>query len=183
MNGSGPAISFTSTSRSLPAFARWSAHHRQPAAGPLCWRRIQPGPRAIDDTTRLAYVEVLPDEQQSTMIGFLSQALAWFNGHGIECRQVMSDNGSIYISKASAKACSLLKLKHIRTRLYTPRSNGKAERFIQTHFKEWLYAMPFQNSQDRNAWLPRYLSIDNRLRKHSILSGRFLQQRTYELLC
>ena len=87
---------------------------------------------AIDDATRLAYVEVLPDEQQGTTIGFLSRALAWFNGHGVECRQVMSDDGSAYISKAFAKACSVLKLKHIRTRPYTPRSNVKAERFIQT---------------------------------------------------
>jgi transposase InsO family protein len=84
---------------------------------------------AIDDATRLAYVEVLPDEQQGTAIGFLSRALAWFNGQGVECRQVMSDNGSAYISKAFAKACSVLKLRHIRTRPYTPRTNGKAERY------------------------------------------------------
>ena len=138
---------------------------------------------AIDDATRLAYVEVLPDEQQATAIGFLTRALAWFNGHGVECRQVMSDNGSAYISKAFAKACSVLKLKHIRTRPYTPQTNGKAERFIQTLCKEWAYAMPFQNSQERNAWLPRYLSIYNRLRKHSALSGRSPQQRLHELLC
>lgn len=84
---------------------------------------------AIDDATRLADVEVLPDEQQATAIGFLTRALAWFNGHGVECRQVMSDNGSADISKAFAKACSVLKLKHIRTRPYTPRTNGKAERY------------------------------------------------------
>ena len=138
---------------------------------------------AIDDATRLAYVEVLPDEQQGTAIGFLSRALAWFNGHGVECRQVMSDNGSAYISKAFAKACSVLKLKHIRTKPYTPRTNGKAERFIQTLCKEWAYAMPFQNSQERNAWMPRYLSIYNRLRKHSALSGRSPQQRLHQLLC
>ena len=138
---------------------------------------------AIDDTTRLAYVEVLPDEQQGTAIGFLSRALAWFNSLGVECAQVMSDNGPAYISKAFAKACSVLKLKHIRTRPYTPRTNGKAERFIQTLCKEWAYAMPFQNSQERNVWLPRYLSIYNRLRKHSALSGRSPQQRLHELLC
>ena len=90
---------------------------------------------AIDDTTRLAYVEVLPDEQQGTAIGFLSRALTWFNGHGVECRQVMSDNGSTDISKAFAKACSVLKLKQIRTRSYTPRINGMAKRFILTHCK------------------------------------------------
>jgi len=138
---------------------------------------------AIDDATRLAYVEVLADEQQATAIGFLSRAVAWFNGQGVECRQVMSDNGSAYISKAFAKACSVLKLKHIRTRPYTPRTNGKAERFIQTLCKEWAYAMPFQNSQKRNAWLPCYLSINNRIRKHSGVRGRSPQQRLHKLLC
>ena len=137
---------------------------------------------AIDDATRLAYVEVLADEQQGTAIGFLSRAVAWFNGQGVECRQVMSDNGSAYISKAFAKACSALGLKHIRTRPYTPRTNGKAERFIQTLCREWAYSMPFQNSEERNRWLPRYLSIYNRLRKHSALGYRSPQQRLNELL-
>ena len=137
---------------------------------------------AIDDATRLAYVEVLPDEQQGTAIGFLSRALAWFNGQGVECRQVMSDNGPAYISRRFAKACKALGLKHIRTRPYTPRTNGKAERFIQTLCKEWAYSMPFQNSVERNLWLPRYLSIYNHLRKHSALSARSPQQRLYGLL-
>jgi transposase InsO family protein len=94
---------------------------------------------AMDDATRLAYVEVLPDEQQGTAIGFLSRALAWFNGQGVDCRQVMSDNGPAYISRRIAKACKVLGLKHIRTRPYTPRTNGKAERFIQAPCKEWAY--------------------------------------------
>ena len=71
---------------------------------------------------------------------------------------------------------------NIRTRTYTPRTNGKAERFIQTLGKEWAYAMPFQNPQERNAWLPRYLSIDNRIRRHSALGERSPQQRLHELL-
>jgi len=96
---------------------------------------------AIDDATRLAYVEVLPDEQQGTAIGFLSRALAWFNGQVVECRQVMSDNGPAYLSRRFAKACSVLRLKHIRTRPYTPRTNGKAERFIKTLLAEWAYSM------------------------------------------
>ena len=138
---------------------------------------------AIDDATRLAYVEVLADEQQATAIGFLRRAVAWFNGHGMECRQVMSDNGPAYLSRSFAKACKVLGLKHIRTRPYTPRTNGKAERFIQTLCKEWAYAMAFQNSRERDNWLPRYLSIYNRLRKHSALGGRSPQQRLNELLC
>ncbi len=79
---------------------------------------------AIDDATRLAYVEVLPDEQQGTAIGFFSRSLAWFNGQGFEFRQVMSDNCPAYISRRFAKACKALGLKHIRTRPYTPRTNG-----------------------------------------------------------
>jgi len=137
---------------------------------------------AIDDATRLAYVEVLEDEQKPTVIGFLTRALAWFNGQGIECRRVMSDNGPAYVSKAFAKACRALGLRHIRSRPYTPRTNGKAERFIQTLCREWAYAMAYQNSDERNNWLPRYLAIYNRLRKHSALSWRSPQQRLAELL-
>ena len=138
---------------------------------------------AVDDATRLAYVEVLADEQKPTVIGFLSRAVAWFNGQGVECRRVMSDNGPAYVSKAFAKACCTLGLRHIRTRPYTPRTNGKAERFIQTLCKEWAYTMAFPNSEERNRWLPRYLSIYNRLRKHSALGLRSPQQRLVELLC
>ena len=137
---------------------------------------------AVDDATRLAYVEVLADEQKPTVIGFLSRAIAWFNSQGIECRRVMSDNGPAYVSKAFAKACRTLGLKHIRTRPYTPRTNGKAERFIQTLCKEWAYAMAYPNSEERNRWLPRYLAIYNRLRKHSALGWRSPQQRLMELL-
>jgi transposase InsO family protein len=137
---------------------------------------------AVDDATRLAYVEVLADEQKPTVIGFLSRAVAWFNGQGVECRRVMSDNGPAYVSKAFAKACLILCLRHIRTRPYTPRTNGKAERFIQTLCREWAYAMPFQNSEERNCWLPRYLAIYNRLRKHSALGWCTPQQRLAELL-
>lgn len=137
---------------------------------------------AVDDATRLAYVEVLGDEQKPTVISFLSRAVAWFNGQGIDCRRVMSDNGPAYVSKAFAKACRILGLRHIRTRPYTPRTNGKAERFIQTLCREWAYAMAFQNSEERNRWLPRYLSIYNRLRKHSALGWRSPQQRLCELL-
>ena len=127
---------------------------------------------AIDDTTRLAYVEVLPDEQQGTAIGFLSRALAWFNSLGVECAQVMSDNGPAYSSRRFAKSCKVLGLKHIRTRPYTARTNRKAERLIQTLCKEWAYSIPFQNSVERNLCLPRNLLIDNHLRKHSALGGR-----------
>ena len=138
---------------------------------------------AVDDATRLAYVEVLADEQKPTVIGFLARAVAWFNGQGIECRRVMSDNGPAYVSRQFAVACLAMGLRHIRTRPYTPRTNGKAERFIQTLCREWAYTMAFENSEERNRWLPRYLSIYNRLRKHSALGWRSPQQRLRELLC
>jgi len=128
-------------------------------------------------------VEVLADEQKATAVGFLSRVVAWFNSQGVDCRQVMSDNGSAYLSKAFVKACGALGLKHICTRPYTPPTNGKAERFIQTLCKEWAYAIPFQISDEPNACLPRYLSIYNRIRKHSALGSRSPQQRLCELLC
>ncbi len=112
----------------------------------------------------------------------MSRAVVWFNGQGVECRQVMSDYGPAYVSRRFAKVCKALGLKHIRTRPYTPRTNGKAERFIQTFCREWAYGMPFQNSEERNQWLPRYLSIYNRLRKHTALGGQSPLQRLKELL-
>ena len=91
---------------------------------------------AIDDATRQAYVEVLADKQQTTAIGFLYGAVACFNSQGVEYRQVMSDNGPAYISRSFAKVCKALGLKHNRNRPYTPRPNGKAERFIETLCRE-----------------------------------------------
>jgi len=109
---------------------------------------------AVDDATRLAYVEVLADEQKPTVIGFLRRAVAWFNGQGIECRRVMSDIGPAYVCKAFAKAARTLGLRHIRTRPYTPRTNGKAERFFQTLYRVWVYAMAFPNSEECNPGCP-----------------------------
>jgi transposase InsO family protein len=88
------------------------------------------------------------------LIRWLSRALAWFNSQAIECRRVMSDNDPAYVSKAFAKACRTQGLRHIRTRPYTPRTNGKAELFIQTLSKEWACAMAYPNSEERNRWLP-----------------------------
>ena len=137
---------------------------------------------AVDDATRLAYVEVLKDEQKPTVIGFLIRAVGWYNRQGIECRRLMSDNGPAYVSKAFAKGCRTLALRHIRPRPYTPRTNGKAERFIQTLCREWAFAMAFQNSDERNLRLPRHLAIYCRLRKHSALGWRSPQKRLVELL-
>jgi len=137
---------------------------------------------AMDDATRLAYVEVLADEQQPKVIGFLSRAVAWFNGQGVECRRVMGENEPAYVSKMFANACRTLGLRHIRTGPYTTRTDGEAERFIQTLCKEWAYAMSLPNSEERNRWLPHYLVIYNRLRKHSAVGWRSPHQRLAELL-
>lgn len=109
---------------------------------------------AEDDATRLASVEVMAAEQMPTVIGFLSRALARFNAQGVECRRVMSDNGPAYVSKAFVPVCNALGLRHIRTRPDTPRTSGKAERFIPTLCRAWAYARAFQNSEERNRWLP-----------------------------
>ena len=137
---------------------------------------------AVDDATRLAYVEVLPDEQKATTIGFLTRAVGWFSEQGITCRRVLSDNGSSYRSGAWRKACSAMDLKPSRTRPYTPRTNGKAERFIKTLLGEWAYAMAFQTSEERNLWLPRYLALYNGRRCHMALGGLSPQQRLAVLL-
>ncbi|MGE5545337.1 MAG: IS481 family transposase, partial [Solirubrobacterales bacterium] len=112
---------------------------------------------AIDDASRLAYVEVLPDEKRHTATAFLCRAVRWFRAKGITVQRVMSDNGSAYVSKTFAKACRWMALKHIRTRPYTPKTNGKAERFIQTLMREWAYALPYRSSEARTADLGRWL--------------------------
>jgi transposase InsO family protein len=127
---------------------------------------------AIDDATRLAYAEVLPDEKQATTVGFLIRAVAWFGRQGIESRRVLSDNGSAYRSKPWRQACEALGLSAKRTRPYTPRTKGKAERFIKTLVNEWAYGLSFQSSEERNRWLGRYLAIYNGRRCHMALSGR-----------
>ena len=137
---------------------------------------------AIDDATRLAYVEVLPDEQKATTVGFLARAVGWFSQQGITCQRVLSDNGSAYRSGEWRKACSAMDLKPIRTKPYTPRTNGKAERFIKTLLGEWAYAMAFQTSDERNRWLPRYLALYNGRRCHMALGGLSPQQRLAALL-
>jgi transposase InsO family protein len=98
----------------------------------------------VDDATRLAYSEILADERKANAVGFLECALGWFAGQGVTVERVMTDNGSVYLSKAFRTAVSAAGLKH------TPRTNGKAERFIQTSLREWVYARPYASSQERS---------------------------------
>lgn len=127
---------------------------------------------AIDDTSRLAYVEVLENEQAHTCVGFLGRALAWFAKQGIRVQRVMTDNGAGYRSHAHAKAVADLGIKHLRTRPYRPRTNGKAERFIQTLQVEWAYAASYADSQHRRNVLPTWLEYYNCKRPHSALGHK-----------
>jgi transposase InsO family protein len=126
---------------------------------------------AVDDATRLAHVEVLNDERRNTTTGFLLRALRWFREQGIRAERVMTDNGSAYRSRRFAKALRLLTIRHIFTRPYTPKTNGKAERFIQTLLREWAYGLSHPTSNARNADLPRWIDWFNQKRPHSALNG------------
>jgi transposase InsO family protein len=125
---------------------------------------------AIDDTTRLAYVEVLADETATTAIAFLRRALAFYRHHDIRVQRVMTDNGSAYRSLAHAIACRALKIRHLRTRPYRPRTNGKAERFIRTMLAEWAYGAIYRDSHQRTAALTVWLEHYNYRRPHGALS-------------
>ncbi len=127
---------------------------------------------AIDDHSRLAYAEVLADEKGLTAVAFLKRALEFFAGHGVSVQRVMTDNGSPYVSHVHAAACRELRLKHLRTRPYRPRTNGKAERFIQTLQREWAYGRVFQTSADRTAALGPWLNHYNFKRPHGALSHK-----------
>ena len=127
---------------------------------------------AIDDATRLAYVEVLPDERRTSTTGFLVRALRWFRERGVRVERVMTDNGCGYVARLFCKALRMLAIRHIRTRPYTPKTNGKAERFIQTLLREWAYAIPFRSSDTRAEDLKRWLAWYNNKRPHASLAKR-----------
>jgi len=126
----------------------------------------------VDDATRLAYVEVLADEPGATAAGFLRRAVAFYRRHGITVERVMSDNGSCYRSTIHAFACRLLGLRHLRTRPYRPRTNGKAERFIRTLLGGWAYGAIYGTSPERTAALDGWLWTYNHRRPHGSLSHK-----------
>ena len=131
----------------------------------------------VDDATRLAYVEVLEDEKAVTAVGFLKRAVAHYKAHGIRVERVMTDNGPCYASLLHALACKKLRIKHLRTRPYRPRTNGKAERFIRTMLAGWAYGAIYGNSQERTAALTGWLDHYNHRRPHGSLSHQPPQQR------
>lgn len=137
---------------------------------------------AVDDCTRLAYAEVLADEQGVTAADFLARALAWFAEHGLTVQRVFSDNGSCYRSLVHRTVVVAHGLTHGYTRPYRPQTNGKAERFIRTLLAEWAYAQAYRSSLWRTAALPRYLTYYNTARRHSALGATTPAQRLAERL-
>jgi transposase InsO family protein len=137
---------------------------------------------AVDDASRLAYTEVLADEKKETATAFLIRALCWFERHGVTVDRVMTDNGSAYRSKLFRDTCAAVEAKHIRTRPYTPRTNGKAERFIQTSLREWAYARPYQTSADRTKAMAPWIDAYNLTRPHAGIHGLSPWQRLNNLL-
>jgi len=126
----------------------------------------------IDDASRIAFSQILPDEKKESAVAFLNAAIAYYAGLGVTVTRVMTDNGSCYKSKAFQAACKALGLRHIRTRPYTPKTNGKAERFIQTSLREWAYAQAYPTSDHRKAELPRWLHQYNWHRPHGSLQSK-----------
>ena len=137
---------------------------------------------AVDDCTRLAYVEVLDDERTDSVIGFVRRAVAFFNAHGIEVQRLMTDNGPAYRSHAHSAVCRQLAIRHLFTQPYRPKTNGKAERFIRTLLAEWAYGAAYPNSQARTRALPGFLTRYNHHRPHKALSGSPPAERLAERL-
>jgi len=136
----------------------------------------------IDDATRLAYTEVLPSERKEDTTAFLHRALDWLGRCGVAVERVMTDNGSAYRSRLFATALGQAQARHIRTRPYTPRTNGKAERFIQTTLREWAYARPYGSSAERAAAIGPWTDHYNLNRPHSAIGHQSPWSRLNNLL-
>lgn len=120
----------------------------------------------IDDATRVAYAEVLPDERAATSAAFIERAVAWFRARDVHVERVMTDNAPCYYAHRFKRALETLGVRHVRTRPYRPQTNGKAERFIQTAKREWAYARAYRSSLARTGMLPGFLERYNRRRPH-----------------
>jgi transposase InsO family protein len=136
----------------------------------------------VDDASRLAYTEILPSEGQADTTAFLERALAWLGRHGVAVERVMTDNGSAYRSKLFAQALRSAGARHVRTRPYTPRTNGKAERFIQTSLREWAYARPYNSSAERTQAIRPWTDAYNLTRPHAGIGGLSPWTRVNNLL-
>lgn len=126
----------------------------------------------VDDASRLAFTRILADETAASAVAHLRAAVAWFESQGVRVDRVMTDNGSCYVSHHFRTACAELGVRHVRTRPYTPRTNGKAERFIQTALKEWAYGRVWKTSNARADYLPRWTYHYNWRRPHTALDAK-----------
>jgi transposase InsO family protein len=153
-----------------------AGHHRR--GYHLGWEYVHV---AIDDATRLVYVEVLDDEKAVTAVGFLRRAVAHFAAYGIRVERLMTDNGNAYRATIHALACKTLGIKHLRTRPYRPRTNGKAERFIRTMLGGWAYGAIYGNSDERRRALNGWLDFYNRRRPHRSLGRQAPIERLHAL--
>lgn len=127
---------------------------------------------AIDDYSRVVYVEILENEQGATCAKFLTRAIAWFADRAVRVERVLTDNGAGYRSRVFAAACQRHQIRALRTQPYRPRTNGKAERFIQTLLRDWAYAVRYETSNQRNRALGPWIDYYNHRRPHSALSHR-----------
>ena len=126
----------------------------------------------IDDASRIAFSQIKPDERKKSACAFLKAAVTYYKSLGVMIERVMTDNGSCYRSKAFAKTCKRLGLRHIFTRPYTPKTNGKAERFIQTSLREWAYARAYRTSEERADELPGWMHRYNWHRPHGSIGSK-----------
>jgi transposase InsO family protein len=127
----------------------------------------------VDDHSRLAYVELHPDEKAATVTGFLERALAFFAEHGITCKRLMTDNAFSYVKNRSLRELlAAHDIRHLTTEPYRPRTNGKVERFHQTMTREWAHGVSYRSHRQRNQALPHWLNHYNRTRPHSSLGGQ-----------
>jgi transposase InsO family protein len=136
----------------------------------------------VDDASRLAYTEILPSERKEDTTAFLQRALAWLGRRGVTVERVMTDNGSAYRSSLFRQALQTAGARHVRTRPYTPRTNGKAERFIQTSLREWAYARPYASSDERTRAIRPWTDSYNLARPHAGIGGLTPWQRVNNLL-
>ena len=174
VGGAGHRVIGRPGQRRIPTKTDGSGVRRNQAG----WERVHV---CVDDATRLAYVEVLPDEKADTAVGFLRRAVAFYGSHGIGVERLMTDNGSPYRSTVHALACRELGIKHLRTRPYRPQTNGKAERFIRTMLSEWAYAAVYGSSAERAAALSGWIERYNFKRRHGALGHRPPIERLREL--
>jgi len=148
---------------------RVTGNRSSKANGRIGWEYVHV---CIDDASRVAFTQILPNEKRDSAVAFLAAAVAYYKSLGISIQRVMTDNGACYKAFAFRDACKQLGLRHIRTKPYTPKTNGKAERFIQTALREWAYAQAYENSTQRADELPIWLHRYNWHRPHGSLNAQ-----------